>query len=128
MVITSMNLYEFSEKNNRETGVLVTSAEEVYASAVTEVQSILAAAEPQSLAGRGYVGSRNVPARGRSRRRVPTVPVPAAMRSASAARGPSGMTLSYRTATGAPKSGGPSRTRTTSSGCVTRAVGRRDRA
>jgi hypothetical protein len=55
MVITSMNLYEFSEKNNREMGVLVTSAEEVYAGAVAEVQSILAAAEPQSLAGRGYV-------------------------------------------------------------------------
>lgn len=49
MVITSMNLYEFSEKNNREMGVLVTNAEEVYTGAVAEVQSILAAAEPQSL-------------------------------------------------------------------------------
>jgi hypothetical protein len=55
MVITSMNLHEFSEKNNREMGVLVTSAEEVYTAAVAEVQSILAAADSQPLARRGHL-------------------------------------------------------------------------
>jgi hypothetical protein len=45
MVITSMNMYEFSEKNNREMGVLVESSEAVYQEAVTEARSIVAAAE-----------------------------------------------------------------------------------
>jgi hypothetical protein len=56
MVITSMNLYEFSEKNNREMGVLVSSDEKVYADAAAEVQSILAAAEAQSVARAGQHG------------------------------------------------------------------------
>jgi phospholipase D-like protein len=47
MVITSMNLYEFSEKTNREMGVLVRSEEPVYRAALAEVESIVAAAEPQ---------------------------------------------------------------------------------
>jgi hypothetical protein len=45
MVITSMNLYEFSEKTNREMGVLVTGDEEAYRAAVAEVKSIVAASE-----------------------------------------------------------------------------------
>lgn len=49
MVITSMNLYEFSEKNNREMGVVVTRTDKVYADAVAEVESIVAAAEVQVL-------------------------------------------------------------------------------
>lgn len=47
MVITSMNMYEFSEKNNREMGVLIdkTSDHAIYNKAVAEVQSIINAAE-----------------------------------------------------------------------------------
>jgi len=45
MVITSMNLYEFSEKNNREMGVLVSSDEPLYQDAVAEAESILAASD-----------------------------------------------------------------------------------
>lgn len=43
MVITSMNMYEFSEKNNREMGVYVTKLEdsELFASAVNETSSII---------------------------------------------------------------------------------------
>jgi hypothetical protein len=43
MVITSMNMYEFSEKNNREMGVLVSSINDtnVYKDALREVQSIV---------------------------------------------------------------------------------------
>jgi len=42
MVITSMNMYEFSEKNNREIGVLIKSQDDtdVFKDAVREVQSI----------------------------------------------------------------------------------------
>jgi phosphatidylserine/phosphatidylglycerophosphate/cardiolipin synthase-like enzyme len=46
MVITSMNMYDFSEKN-REMGVLVTSDEPVFMAADREVQSIIRAAEPK---------------------------------------------------------------------------------
>jgi phosphatidylserine/phosphatidylglycerophosphate/cardiolipin synthase-like enzyme len=42
MVLASMNLHEFSEKNNREFGVLLTANEQVYRDAVREVESILA--------------------------------------------------------------------------------------
>ena len=43
MVITSMNMYEFSEKTNREMGVLIRAEddEKVYSEAVKEAQSIL---------------------------------------------------------------------------------------
>jgi len=43
MVITSMNMYEFSEKNNREMGVLIRSSEDkkVFNDAVQEVKSII---------------------------------------------------------------------------------------
>jgi phosphatidylserine/phosphatidylglycerophosphate/cardiolipin synthase-like enzyme len=44
MVITSMNMYDFSE-NNREMGVLVTSDEPVYQDAAREVDSIIQAVE-----------------------------------------------------------------------------------
>lgn len=39
MVITSMNLYEFSEKTNREMGVLLMSDEPAYREAVAEVKN-----------------------------------------------------------------------------------------
>lgn len=58
MIITSMNLYEFSEKTNREMGVLVTSDEAVYKAALAEVESIIAAAEPQLLRSTGSTGRR----------------------------------------------------------------------
>src|SRR5438552_576068 len=45
MVITSMNMYEFSEKHNREMGVLLEAGEPGYADAVREVDSIIAASE-----------------------------------------------------------------------------------
>jgi phosphatidylserine/phosphatidylglycerophosphate/cardiolipin synthase-like enzyme len=43
LVITSMNLHEFSEKTNREMGVLFSKNEQVYRDAMAEIQSILAA-------------------------------------------------------------------------------------
>jgi phosphatidylserine/phosphatidylglycerophosphate/cardiolipin synthase-like enzyme len=57
MVITSMNMYEFSEKNNREMGVLVDKAEKVYQGAVEEARSIVAAAEQAKSRGRGGYAS-----------------------------------------------------------------------
>ncbi|MDP3930111.1 MAG: phospholipase D-like domain-containing protein [Bacteroidota bacterium] len=47
MVITSMNMYEFSEKNNREMGVLIDKFEDrkLYEKAVSETNSILQSAE-----------------------------------------------------------------------------------
>jgi hypothetical protein len=58
MVITSMNLYEFSEKTNREMGVLLTSDEPAYRDAVAEVKSIVAASEPVQVRSAGYRGVR----------------------------------------------------------------------
>lgn len=49
MVITSMNMYEFSEKHNREMGVLLEAGEAAYAEALREVESIIAAAEARSV-------------------------------------------------------------------------------
>ena len=54
MVITSMNLYEFSEKTNREMGVLLTSDEPAYREAVAEVKSIVAASESVQVRSAGY--------------------------------------------------------------------------
>ncbi|MUV04323.1 hypothetical protein GN157_11445 [Flavobacterium rakeshii] len=47
MVITSMNMYEFSEKNNREMGVLVDANEDkkIYDKAAQEAQSIMQSAQ-----------------------------------------------------------------------------------
>jgi HKD family nuclease len=47
MVITSMNMYEFSEKNNREMGVLIdrTNDKELFDKAVSETLSILQSSE-----------------------------------------------------------------------------------
>ena len=47
MVITSMNMYEFSEKNNREMGVYITLKNdmELYNKAVSETMSILQSSE-----------------------------------------------------------------------------------
>lgn len=51
MVITSMNMYDFSEKNNREMGVLILrkSDDELFTQAVSEAQSIQEASEKVSL-------------------------------------------------------------------------------
>lgn len=51
MVITSMNMYEFSEKTNREMGVLIdrNSDKEIYEKAVAEVKSIIDSAESITL-------------------------------------------------------------------------------
>src|SRR5690606_16757063 len=47
MVITSMNMYEFSEKNNREMGVLIdrTIDKDLFEKAVKETSSIFQSAE-----------------------------------------------------------------------------------
>lgn len=49
-VITSMNMYEFSEKNNREMGVLIrkTEDEKAYLDASREVQSTIHTSSPDS--------------------------------------------------------------------------------
>lgn len=51
MVITSMNMYEFSEKNNREMGVLIdrTIDNELFEKAVNETLSIIQSAEQSDL-------------------------------------------------------------------------------
>lgn len=51
MVITSMNMYEFSEKTNREMGVLIDKAndKELFGKAIAETLSILHSAEPIQL-------------------------------------------------------------------------------
>jgi phosphatidylserine/phosphatidylglycerophosphate/cardiolipin synthase-like enzyme len=51
MVITSMNMYEFSEKNNREMGVLIEKSKDsdIYEKAVAETQSIIQSAEQIAL-------------------------------------------------------------------------------
>lgn len=51
MVITSMNMYEFSEKNNREMGVLIDRAadKDLFDKAVNETSSIIQSAEQISL-------------------------------------------------------------------------------
>lgn len=51
MVITSMNMYEFSEKTNREMGVLIERAKdkELFEKAVNETLSILQSAQQQPL-------------------------------------------------------------------------------
>ncbi len=51
MVITSMNMYEFSEKNNREMGVLIDSITDtdLFEKAVNETNSILQSSEQQQL-------------------------------------------------------------------------------
>lgn len=50
MIITSMNMYEFSERNNREMGVLISRSKdrELYEDAFEEIRSIIAHAEEQS--------------------------------------------------------------------------------
>jgi phosphatidylserine/phosphatidylglycerophosphate/cardiolipin synthase-like enzyme len=50
MVITSMNMYEFSEKNNREMGLLLLAGETAYEDALREVESIIAASQARFVA------------------------------------------------------------------------------
>ena len=47
MVITSMNLYEFSEKHNREMGIFITQADDkdIYDESLREIDSILSISE-----------------------------------------------------------------------------------
>lgn len=51
MVITSMNMYEYSEVNNREMGVLIdrTKDKDLFERAVNETLSIIQSAEPVAL-------------------------------------------------------------------------------
>ena len=53
LVLTSMNLYEYSEKNNREMGIVASGGEAVYRDAKTEVEDIIVQAEPATLAASG---------------------------------------------------------------------------
>lgn len=56
MVITSMNLYEFSQQN-REMGIFLTKREPAYKGAVAETKSIIAAAQEQTSSVRRDLGS-----------------------------------------------------------------------
>src|SRR5690606_19864540 len=51
MIITSMNMYDFSEKNKREMGVLINRTNDcsIFDKAVAEVQSIVKASQKVSL-------------------------------------------------------------------------------
>ena len=51
MVITSMNMYEFSEKNNREMGVLIRAKDDrdVFSKALEEIKSIINASKQEDL-------------------------------------------------------------------------------
>lgn len=64
MVITSMNMYEFSEKNNREMGVLVdrTNDKEMFEKAVNETHSIIQSSEiiPLKKAERKFVNQQQI--------------------------------------------------------------------
>jgi hypothetical protein len=55
MVITSMNLYAFSEKNNREMGILINKVDdiEVFNDAVEETLSIVKSAQKKSITRKG---------------------------------------------------------------------------
>lgn len=46
-IVTSMNMYDFSIKKNREMGILLASTEEAYVDARREVESIIAAARSE---------------------------------------------------------------------------------
>jgi hypothetical protein len=61
MVITSMNMYEFSEKTNREMGVLLAAAEPAYTDAMAEISSIIAAASPRHFATQERLRARTTP-------------------------------------------------------------------
>jgi hypothetical protein len=73
MVITSMNMYEFSEKHNREMGILLEAGEPAYKNALREVDSIIAASEARSVgpaepaSRRTHRSTENFPARVSSR-------------------------------------------------------------
>ena len=53
LVISSMNLYEYSEKNNREMGVLVEAGTDVYRQAVEESESIMRAGDEKPTRAKG---------------------------------------------------------------------------
>lgn len=67
MVITSMNMYEFSEKNNREMGVLIEREKdkELFEKAVEETKSIIDSSEKQSLNKTSRVFGLKTPEKGK---------------------------------------------------------------
>lgn len=71
MVITSMNMYEFSEKNNREMGVLIdrVNDNDLFIKAVSETQSILQSSEqiPLSKANRSLRNEWEKPDNGKNK-------------------------------------------------------------
>jgi len=77
LIITSMNLYEFSEKKNPEMGVLVQKEDDngIYSEAVSEVESILGSQEikRESKGGLVAVGKASEPIRLKSPRGLPAV-------------------------------------------------------
>lgn len=78
MVITSMNMYEYSEKNNREMGVLIKSQDDtsVFKDAVREVQSIWrSSVKEESKSSQAY--PQPVPTSAKDKR---TTPVPNAQK------------------------------------------------
>lgn len=79
MVITSMNMYEYSEKNNREMGVFITRANDgnLFEQAVKETQSIIESSEIVHLARTRRelfheVRNRNDPSGNNKERQKPT--------------------------------------------------------
>lgn len=58
MVITSMNMYEFSEKNNREMGILVykSSDPKIFQEAISEAKSIKAYSKSETLKSYEEIG------------------------------------------------------------------------
>ncbi len=58
LILSSMNLYEYSEKTNREMGVLVEAGTDVYRDAVAETESIIRAATEKPLASNVNTASR----------------------------------------------------------------------
>lgn len=66
LVVTSMNLYEYSARNNREMGVLATADEDLYRSARQEVEGIARQAEGLSSPGGGDRAEQTDDTQGRS--------------------------------------------------------------
>lgn len=75
MVITSMNLVDFSEKNNREMGVLVKRVEDagIFKAAIREVQSIIGESEKEKMGPVPYQQPRPAPSRDRTPNSLPRV-------------------------------------------------------
>lgn len=81
-VVGSMNLYEFSEKTNREMGVLLTREQdpEAFADALCEVESVLAAAQPRTPKGAARTPKQQPPRAGAPARQGTCIRCRAAIR------------------------------------------------